>query len=478
LAPKIGFTLFPASDNNTLTLQFWGATWIRSESLEKYVPQIDEAVSKYEEVKLFYTSISWNTITTYIELTNNLDRQAQWQRSVFEIEELLVWDLEYLQSEWLSFEVVVEAWWPPWWKAVGIWITTNSANNISQLKTVADDFEKFLQASEWTKNVSISSSQTPGQFIFSFDTDKLSNVWLSPNDILTELRSYTAWIKAWSIKSEFEDNNIVLKIQEFDTDLTPEDIANLIIQTQVWKIRVWDYLSSKFDKSLSKINREDTKIVIKVEADITPWTLPTDVQPKLLEYAKNYTYPEGVSYIVWGENEENAELIQSTLQSFVIALFLIFTILVLQFNSYSRPAIILYSVILALTWVNFWLYITGNPYSMPFAIWFIALTWIVVNDAIILLDRIVKNISRVERHIESPTKEDYIAATVWGAKTRLQPIIVTTLTTLFWVLPLALQDAFWAWLWFTIIFGLFAWSFLTLFVIPSLYFEIYLRKKK
>jgi len=193
LAPKIGFTLFPASDNNTLTLQFWGATWIRSESLEKYVPQIDEAVSKYEEVKLFYTSISWNTITTYIELTNNLDRQAQWQRSVFEIEELLVWDLEYLQSEWLSFEVVVEAWWPPWWKAVGIWITTNSANNISQLKTVADDFEKFLQASEWTKNVSISSSQTPGQFIFSFDTDKLSNVWLSPNDILTELRSYTAW---------------------------------------------------------------------------------------------------------------------------------------------------------------------------------------------------------------------------------------------------------------------------------------------
>lgn len=76
--------------------------------------------------------------------------------------------------------------------------------------------------------------------------------------------------------------------------------------------------------------------------------LPSSIQPQLIEFAQNYNYPEGISYTAGGENEENAELIQATLQSFFIALFLIFTILVFQFNSYSQPLIILYSVVLAL----------------------------------------------------------------------------------------------------------------------------------
>ncbi len=478
LSPKIGFVLFPASDNSTINLEFTWPTWAKPESLEKYVSWINTKISKYEEVKLFYTSISWNNISTYIELTNSIQRQDEWKRTVFEIEELIVEELSYLESEWLRLEVQVEWWWPPWGKAVWISLTTNSTDDIAVLKSVADDFEEFVQGIEWTKNITISTSETPGQFTFSFDRKKLSNVGLSPNDILNELYFYTAWIKSWSIASEFEDNTIVLKIKEFDTELTPWDISNLMIQTQIWKVRVWDYLYPVFDKSLSSIKREDTKIIIKVEADVKSGTLPTDVQPKFLEYAQTYDYPEWITYIAWWENEDNAELIQSTMRSFVIALFLIFTILVLQFNSYSRPAIILYSVVLALIWVNIWLFVTGNPYSMPFAIWFIALTWVVVNDAIILLDRVVKNIERLEKNTMSPGKEDYIEAVVWACKTRLQPIIVTTLTTLFWVLPLALQDAFWAGLGYTIIFWLFAWSFMTLFVIPSLYFEIYLRKKK
>jgi len=117
--------------------------------------------------------------------------------------------------------------------------------------------------------------------------------------------------------------------------------------------------------------------------------------------------------------------------------------------------------------------------SMTFAIWFIALTWVVVNDAIILLDRINRNLDRLVRNAWDKVLvlDDYVEALVAAGRSRLQPIIVTTITTLFWVLPLALQDAFWAWLGYTIIFGLFAGSFMTLFIIPALYYTIYLRKK-
>jgi multidrug efflux pump subunit AcrB len=174
--------------------------------------------------------------------------------------------------------------------------------------------------------------------------------------------------------------------------------------------------------------------------------LPSEIQPLLITFAQEYNYPEGISYSAGGENEENAELIQSTLQSFLIAIFLIFLVLVLQFNSYSQPAIILYSVVLALLGVNIGLFVTGNPYSMTFAIGFIALTGVVVNDAIILVDRINRNLNRLVRNSKGKELEldDYVQSLVAAGRSRLQPIIVTTLTTVFGIFPLALQDAFWA----------------------------------
>ena len=97
---------------------------------------------------------------------------------------------------------------------------------------------------------------------------------------------------------------------------------------------------------------------------------------------------------------------------------------------------------------------------MPFAIWFISLTWIVINDAIILIDRI--NVL-VKRWI------DKYDAVLDAWRQRLQPIIITTLTTVFWIIPIAMQDNFWLWLWWTIIFGLAMWSAMTLIAIPALY---------
>ena len=106
---------------------------------------------------------------------------------------------------------------------------------------------------------------------------------------------------------------------------------------------------------------------------------------------------------------------------------------------------------------------------MPFAIWFIALTWIVVNNAIILIDKINSNLSKWV---------DWVEAVAESWKSRLRPILLTTLTTLFGILPLALEDEFWAWLWFTIIFWLLFSSVMTLYVTPSLYYSLFLTPKK
>ena len=474
ISPRLGFTLFPINDQSIITWVIESKKWTSEEVIKKYLKVIDNVIYKIPEIKIYYSSISWNKINIYADLLDKKVRKKSKMRSTFDIEKEISNNLKKLEQKWFVVSIQTLKDGPPTWKAVWIKLITDDAKNIDKLKEISLEFREYLKNIKGVKNVSTSSSESPWQFVFRLNKDKLSEASLSPDDIFNSVYFYINWLKAWSIKSRYEDNDLVLKIEDFDKNLSPDDINNIVITTNncvKWKCqkaRIWDFAKFEFTKAVSSINREKWKISITVESDLLPWFLSSDIQPLFLDYAKDYLYPKWISYSVWWENEENKDLIISTFKSLFIALFLIFSILVFQFNSYSQPIIILYSVILALFWVNIWLFLTWNPYSVSFMIWFIALVWIVVNDAIILIDRINKNL---EKWIDN----FYSVISAW--KSRLQPIIVTTLTTIFWILPLATQDAFWAWLSYTIVFGLFTGSSMTLFVIPSLYYEVFLRKK-
>jgi multidrug efflux pump subunit AcrB len=188
-------------------------------------------------------------------------------------------------------------------------------------------------------------------------------------------------------------------------------------------MKVSDVANSEFERSIANIDRENQKIIITVWADLEEWINTSEVQPKLTQFAEQYKYPAGTSFGAGWENEENAELVISMVTSFFVAIFIIFTILVLQFNSYGQPLIVLYSVIMALIWVNIWLFSTWNPYSLAFWIWFISLVWIVVNNAIIYIDKINSNLAEWMETMES-------VLNAW--KSRFIPMLVTTITTVLW----------------------------------------------
>lgn len=487
LSPKIWFTIFPASDQWIIQLTIKGQEWIKEENMKKYLKPLNDVLNKIPEIKTFSSQISWNKISTFIDLTDKEIRKSLWQRNSMKLENVISDNLAFLKWKWL--EVIVEAakWWPPTGSAVWIKLTVDDANKFEQLKQISNDFEKYLNTVKWTKNVGSSSSDTPGQFVFQFDKEKLSNIGLLPRDLLWEIYFYTNWIKSGSIKQNNQDNEIILSYKEFEDNVDPEDIMNLVVNTKVWKIRIWDFATFEFKNAVSSISREDTDIVINVTSELQTGFLPNQIQPKLIKFAEGYNFPNWFSYLAGWETADNQDLIFSVIRALFIAIFLIFSILVFQFNSFRQPAIVLYSIILALLWVNIWLYVTWNPYSMPFAIWFISLTWIVVNDAIILIDKINKTIRNAEKkhnpNIDVLTNKkgidwvNYIEKVIVASKSRLQPVIVTTLTTIFWILPLAFQDEFWAALWFTIIFWIFVWSLMTIFVIPILYSYLVLGKK-
>ena len=149
-------------------------------------------------------------------------------------------------------------------------------------------------------------------------------------------------------------------------------------------------------------------------------------------------------------------------RSLIIGLTLMFAILVLQFNSYRHALYVLSIVPLSLTGILFGLMLTGKALSFPSLLGFIALSGIVVNNSIILIDT-MNNLRRKNRG--RPIREIVIE----GATSRLRPILLTTVTTVIGIIPLTFASELWAPLAFSIMFGLTFSLVITLLLIPILY---------
>jgi multidrug efflux pump subunit AcrB len=183
-----------------------------------------------------------------------------------------------------------------------------------------------------------------------------------------------------------------------------------------------------------------------------------DLQPELDRAQENW--PSGYNYKLAGEAETQAETFGSAGQMAIVAMFLIFSVLVIQFGSFLQPLIIMMSIPLAAIGTFLGFFFTQTPVSFPALIGMISLTGIVVNDAIVMVEMMNKY---RDRGVPIPQ------AAAQGAAARLRPILTTSITTIVGVVPLALSDPVWFPLAGAIGFGLVAATLNALLIIPCLY---------
>jgi multidrug efflux pump subunit AcrB len=465
LSPRIGFKLFPSGDNPFITYEITAREGTTTERFSQMISWVDNAIASIPELKSYDISINKNTASIGVNLVKEKERK----RDSFVIEKEIAEKLSYLGTKWLRVEWKVQAWWPPVGKAVGIQVTTDNKNKLTQLKAVSKDFEAFLMGLTGTVNVSNSSTENPGQFSLVFDEQKLAKLGLSPVDIKGELYAMMQGAKAGTVSIDSVDRDIVVKVSNFSQEVSPDIIGSTILQTRAGPIAINSVAGIDVWQSLASITRKDADIAITVESDLVAGAKPTDYQPKLSAFAKDYDFPDGISYKEWWENEANKDLIQSTIMAFFVSLLLAFGILVYQFNSFSKPAMVLYSIVTALLWVNIGLWVTGNPYSMAFGIGFISLIGVVVNTAIFLVDRINYNMEHgadIERAIYE------------AGSTRFKPILISSITTVLWLGSVVTQDAFYAALGWTVIFGLVVSAGITLIAVPNLYYLLLKKEER
>ncbi len=212
------------------------------------------------------------------------------------------------------------------------------------------------------------------------------------------------------------------------------------------------------------IFRHDTLRTATVRADAAVGTSSVDLAAAASSALEGLVLPSGVRLVLGGESEERDRSYASLWSALKWGLLLIFFIMAVQFNSIVQPLIVLLAIPLSVVGVVLGLLVTGTPFSFMVFIGIVSLTGIVVNDGIVLIDAINQN-----RREGMPLAHAIRDA----ALGRFRPVLLTTVTTIFGLLPLTLNIAngseFWVPLGIAIISGLLVASVLTLVFVPVLY---------
>jgi multidrug efflux pump subunit AcrB len=251
--------------------------------------------------------------------------------------------------------------------------------------------------------------------------------------------------------------------------------------------------------SYTAVIRKDEVPLVTIISNVTEGYNANEVVQELKDAMFEYEseIKEGVTYKFTGQQDEQAKEMEFLSGALMIAVFLIILIIVAQFNSYSAPGVIMLAVLLSFIGVFLGLVISRQSFViMMTMIGIISLAGVVVNNAIVLIDytNMLRKQKREEKGLteyEELPIEDIIDAARMAGKTRLRPVLLTAITTVLGLIPLAIgfnidffsffstydpkiyfggdNNIFFAPMSWTIIYGLTFATFLTLVIIPSLY---------
>ena len=349
------------------------------------------------------------------------------------------------------------------------------------------------------------------ELLVSVDRQKARRLGISTGQIGANLRTALYGKEISTYKNAEDDYPINLRLKDemrynksalLDQKITFRNQSD----GQIKQVPISAVATTENQSSFSAIKRIDMERVVTIFSNVLNDYNPTEVNDKIRSIAKKFEIPKNITISFTGEQEKQAEEMAFLSRALLIAVLLIFLILVAQFNSATTPIIISISVFLSLIGVLFGLLIFRMDFVILMTmIGIISLAGIVVNNAIVLIDYINLTIIRKRRELgleqtDKLTPSLLVECVVEAGRTRLRPVILTAITTILGLLPLALgininfrtlitqlnpnfyiggeNVAFWGPMGWAIIFGLSFATFLTLVVVPILFYLINKLKTK
>ncbi|MCY7007755.1 efflux RND transporter permease subunit [Fusobacterium simiae] len=338
--------------------------------------------------------------------------------------------------------------------------------NQDEIKQIGKQILEKLQSYDGV--VDLSSTLDPGiiELRINIDRDKIMSYGINPTVVAQTLSYYMLGgdkSNTATLKTDSEEIDVLVRL--------PKDKRNDVNTLQSLNIKVGDnkfvklsdVATIQYAEGTSEIRKKNGVYTVTISANDGGVGLGA-IQNKIIEEFNNLNPPSSISYS-WGGDTENMQKAMSQLTfALSISVFLIYALLASQFESFILPIIIIGSIPLALIGVIWGLVILRQPIDIMVMIGIVLLAGVVVNNAIVLIDFIKTMRTR---------GNDKEYSIMYSCETRLRPILMTTMTTVFGMIPMALGlgegSEFYRGMAITVIFGLSFSTILTLVLIPILY---------
>ncbi|WP_281859687.1 efflux RND transporter permease subunit, partial [Litoreibacter halocynthiae] len=226
------------------------------------------------------------------------------------------------------------------------------------------------------------------------------------------------------------DGSLDIRVRFPREERSLAELGNLRVPTSAGLVPISNFVTFEPSERTGVIRRIDEKRVTTIEANVAPGVLVNDQVRALTTSLEDADLPEGVKFSFAGEAEDQAESMAFLIGAFISAIFLMFVILVLQFNSFFQAFVVMSAIVFSIAGVLLGLIITGRPFGVVMGgIGVIALAGIVVNNNIVLID----TYNDLKASGQSPLE----AALRTGAQ-RLRPVILTSVTTALGLMPMVI----------------------------------------
>ena len=373
-----------------------------------------------------------------------------------------------------------------------------SGDKFDQLLHITDDVINRIDADRipGIEGLKLNINTNQPEMLVRIDREKARLYKLSTTEIALALRYALYGYDVGDYKDGEDEYDIFIRLDEkYRNDVST--LMNQVIQNDGNKIPISAVASFEYSSTYDKINRIDNKRTITISSNVLQGYNANEINARIRQVLSNYDIPRGYSISYTGEQQEQEESSNFLIMALLIALASITLILVTQFNSFIRPLIIMTTVLFSTIGV----FLGLGVFHMDFVvimtgIGIISLAGIVVNNGIVLVDYI--DLLRQRRREELGLSEkaflsihDEIHCIVQAGKTRLRPVLLTAITTVLGLVPLAVglnfdfftlytdfnpdfsiggeTVAFWGPMSWTVIFGLTFATFLTLVISPVMY---------
>ncbi len=495
----VSIEVFPSSDQNYFSVSIETPKGTKLEETRKLIRQVDDVFLPYfdpakngdGEVWLKNYALSLGQKSPYdpelrqggintpegniLGITVNLVDKSNRNTSSIDISDRVRDDLGEVMPDYVKVTVSELATGPPSGaSAIEIRLVSEDLDHIEDL---ADEFQKKLANIELENGARLNNiiddrGETLPQITWKIDNEKMQNFGLSTGQLFQTLRAGVDGLQILEISEGEEEVDLEARLdfggKKIWTDPDSLDILSQIpIKTPRGNyIRLEQVASFSIANQRTQLRHLDGKRTIKVGASIDGEATAAQFLKPIQTAIDELDQWPGDSIEIGGDNEETNRLVSEMGLAMLLAVFLILVILVLQFDSFLQSAVIVSLLPMSLTGVFMGFWITGVPVSFPTMIGIVALAGIIVNDAIVLIDQI--------NHYSQ--SNNLYKAFIEAGKVRMQPIVITSITTIFGLLPLAFSDPIWQGLSLAIIYGMTLATILTLIIVPCLmliYLDIY-----